>query len=84
MVKVLYFARLREVFGCDGEEVALPDGVCDVAGFTGTLRARGEPWASELAAGRAYRVAVNHDMAGADTAVRDGDEIAIFPPVTGG
>lgn len=84
MVKLLYFARLRETFGRDGEDLALPAGVRDVAGLTAALRARGEPWSSELAGGRAYRVAVNHDMATADTAVGDGDEVAIFPPVTGG
>jgi molybdopterin synthase sulfur carrier subunit len=84
MVDLLYFARLRERFGCELERIAVPDGVADVAGLTAWLRSRGEPWSAELAAGRSWRVAVNQDMAGPDTPVRDGDEVAYFPPVTGG
>jgi molybdopterin synthase sulfur carrier subunit len=84
MLELLYFARLRERFGRDGERVALPAGVADVAGLTAWLRARGEPWSAELAASRSWRVAVNQDMASADTPLRDGDEVAYFPPVTGG
>ncbi len=49
-----------------------------------TLRARGGAWAVELAPGRAVRVAVNHAMATPDAPVEAGDEVAIFPPVTGG
>ena len=41
-------------------------------------------WAAELAEGRAYRLAVNQDMADLETALKDGDEVAVFPPVTGG
>jgi molybdopterin synthase sulfur carrier subunit len=83
-VQVLYFARLREAFGRDREDVILPEVVTDVAGLAGWLRQRGEPWSVELGAGKAFRVAVNQDMAEAGTPVRAGDEIAFFPPVTGG
>jgi molybdopterin synthase sulfur carrier subunit len=55
-----------------------------VAGVLDALRARGGAWAAELAPGRAVRVAVNHAMAKPGDAVRDGDEVALFPPVTGG
>ena len=48
------------------------------------LRQRGGHWAEELAPGRAYRLAVNHDLAPLDTPLKNGDEVAIFPPVTGG
>ena len=48
------------------------------------LRGRGGAWASELAAGRAVRVAVNQEMTDIAAALRDGDEVALFPPVTGG
>ncbi len=41
-------------------------------------------WAAELAPGRAVRIAVNHDLAAPDTPIRPGDEVALFPPVTGG
>ena len=84
-MRVVYLARLREAFGRAEERLALSehDGVT-VADVIGELRARGGVWATELAAGRAFRVAVNHAMASPDTAVRAGDEIALFPPVTGG
>lgn len=84
MLHVLYFARLRETFGLDAERLDLPAGVGDVAALTAHLRARGEAWERELAPGRSWRVAVNQDMAGPDTPVSDGDEVAYFPPVTGG
>lgn len=82
-VNVLYFARLREAFGIASENIALPDGVT-AAGLLDLLRGRGEAWARELAAGRPYRIAVNQDMAAPETPLDDGDEVAIFPPVTGG
>lgn len=84
MLQLLYFARLRERFERDTERVDLPAGVADVAGLTAWLRSRGDPWVTELAPGKPVRVAVNQDMADADTPVSDGDEVAFFPPVTGG
>ncbi len=70
--------------GSPGERVALPGDVADVGALLAWLRSRGGAWSSELAPGRAVRVAVNHDVAQADTPVRTGDEVALFPPVTGG
>ncbi|MBL8534653.1 MAG: molybdopterin converting factor subunit 1 [Betaproteobacteria bacterium] len=84
MIHVLYFARLKESLGKDAERLELPAGVSDVAGLTAWLRARGGAWETELASGRLVRAAVNQDMAKGETPVRDGDEIAFFPPVTGG
>ena len=85
VIEVVYLARLREAFGRAGERVALTtDDGATVADVVGQLRARGGVWAAELAAGRAFRIAVNHTMASADTFVRAGDELALFPPVTGG
>jgi molybdopterin synthase sulfur carrier subunit len=83
-IEVLYFARLRESFGCDREQVAVPESVKDVAGFTQWLRQRGVAWARELAPGKPILIAVNQDMAGADTPIRSGDTVALMPPVTGG
>jgi molybdopterin synthase sulfur carrier subunit len=83
-LNVVYLARLREAFGVAAEPLQLPVGGCTVAHVLAELRARGGAWAAELAAGRAVRVAVNHAMATLDTPVRGGDELALFPPVTGG
>ena len=81
-LRVLYFARLRERFGL-GEETL------DFAGATAAdlvvqLQARGGAWAEELAAGRAFPVAVNQDIVTLDATLPDNAEVAIFPPVTGG
>jgi len=83
-VKLVYLARLREAFGLAGEDIAPPPEVTTVGALRSWLAARGGAWASELAAGRAVRIAVNHDVAKPETPVRPGDEIALFPPVTGG
>jgi molybdopterin synthase sulfur carrier subunit len=84
MLTLLYFARLRDALGVSSEQVDLPAAVNDVAGLIAWLRRRGSAWEEELAPGRAFRVAVNQDMADAASAIKDGDEVAIFPPVTGG
>ncbi|HEX5091055.1 MAG TPA: molybdopterin converting factor subunit 1 [Burkholderiales bacterium] len=83
-VKVLYFAALREQLGTAGEELELPAGVATVAALRSHLRGRGGAWERALAEGRLVRMAVNQDMAPPATAIRAGDEVAFFPPVTGG
>lgn len=81
---LVYLARLREAFGTASERVALPAEVGTAGALRAWLAARGGVWAIELAPGRAVRVAVNHVLAGPDSAIRAGDEVALFPPVTGG
>jgi molybdopterin synthase sulfur carrier subunit len=83
-VKLLYFAWLRARIGCAEEVVELPPGVHDVAGLLEWLRARGAGYAEALRDRKVVRVAVNQDYVGFDHPVREGDEIALFPPVTGG
>ncbi|MEW6133444.1 MAG: molybdopterin converting factor subunit 1 [Pseudomonadota bacterium] len=83
-VKVLYFAKLRELFGMENEELELPGERAHAAAVVDLLRKRGEPWSKALALDAGYRMAVNQTLAGLVTPVQDGDEIAIFPPVTGG
>ena len=83
-MKLLYFARLREAFGLSQETIQLPPEIQTPADLVDRLRLRGGPWAEELAPGRAYRIAVNQDLALADTRLDEQDEVAIFPPVTGG
>lgn len=84
-VRVVYLARLRESFASHGETVRLPD-VFEptIARLLDALRARGGAFAAELAPGRAFRIALNHEMAKPSDPLRDGDEVALFPPVTGG
>ena len=84
MITVLYFARLREAVGTGSEELALPAVVRDVEGVRALLVARGAEWEQALAPGKAVRAAVNQAIALGDTPVTDGDEVAFFPPVTGG
>jgi sulfur-carrier protein len=81
-VKVLYFASLREQVGTPGEE--LDASPTTVSGLRALLIARGGAWQSALAQGKALRVAVNQEMAQPTTQIRPGDEVAFFPPVTGG
>jgi sulfur-carrier protein len=83
-VTLLYFARLREALGTEREQVTLPESVTDAGTLREHLRQRGGAWATELASGKPIRIAVNQDMAAAGTPLRHGDEIAFFPPVTGG
>jgi sulfur-carrier protein len=83
-VKLLYFATLRARIGRGDEELALPPGVRDVAGLLEWLKGRGGGYAEALADLSIVRVAVNQDYVGRDHPVRDGDEVALFPPVTGG
>lgn len=84
MIRLVYLARLRESLGITSESVEPPADVATVTGLLGWLSQRGGAWAHELAPGRAVRIAVNHDIAKQDTPIHAGDEIALFPPVTGG
>ena len=83
-VRVVYLARLREAFGRSGESLAIEGNAPNVAGVLATLCRREGVWARELATGRAVRIAVNHQLVAADAPVREGDEVALLPPVTGG
>jgi len=83
-VKVLFFANLREQIGTGVEVVDLPDSASTVAGLRQHLMRRGGAWQSALADTKAVRVAINQDMAAAAAPLNHGDEVAFFPPVTGG
>ena len=82
-VKVLFFAGLREALGVASESLALPEGIGSVGALRDLLAARGEPWAA-LVITKNLRAAVNQQMVGLDAPVQQGDEVAFFPPVTGG
>ena len=83
-VKILSLASLREQLGKADEDLDIPPATSTVAGLRALLMARGGAWQAALAQGRALRVAVNQEMAQPATPVKPGDEIAFFPPVTGG
>jgi len=82
-VKLLYFAGLREALGSGGETVELPAGVGTAGALRDHLAARGGAWGA-LGTMRNLRVAVNQQMVGFEAPVAAGDEVAFFPPVTGG
>jgi molybdopterin synthase sulfur carrier subunit len=83
-MKILYFAWLKDKAGMAEETVDLPAGVSDVDGLIGWLRERGGGPAAALADLTAVRVAVNLEYVRLDHPLCAGDEVAFFPPVTGG
>lgn len=83
-VTVLYFAWLRERVGVGEERLELPDGIGTVGALLEHLQARDAAHAAAFESRRTVRCAVNQDFADLDAPVRPGDEIAFFPPVTGG
>ena len=83
-MELLYFSWLREKVGFSDEKVALPENVSDVGGLLEWLRGRGVGYAEALKDLSVVRVAVNQEFAQPTDPVKDGDEIALFPPVTGG
>jgi len=83
-MKLHYFAWLRQRIGLPGEEFDLPEGVGTVQELLDFLRARGANYAEALADPAIVRVAINQAYAQPGDPVTDMDEVALFPPVTGG
>jgi len=81
---ILYFASLRETLGIERESVEIPAEIVTIGALRNWLRQRGGAWAESLAEGRAVRMALNRQLAGAESPLVDGAEVAFFPPVTGG
>lgn len=82
-IKILYFARIREAVGQSEEVLALADGeTWTITRLIVHLHARGETW--QRGVSEPLRYAVNEEFATATTALANGDEVALFPPVTGG
>ena len=81
-VSVRYFASLREALGA-GESVEVPTG-STLGGLRDHLVGSSERHAAVLARGRAVRCALDQAMSAEDALLRDGAEVAFFPPVTGG
>jgi molybdopterin synthase sulfur carrier subunit len=83
-MKLLYFAWLRTKIGTAEEQIDPPAGVVDVASLLDWLKGRGPGFAEALKDLAAVRVAVNQSYVPPSHPVRPGDEVALFPPVTGG
>lgn len=81
MIKVVFFAQVRELVGED--EVTIESADTSVDAIRQQLIERGDKWALALESGKLL-AAVNHTMVPLDTSVKSGDEVAFFPPVTGG
>ncbi len=83
-VTVRFFAGLKEQLGRDAEEIDVPAGVATVAALRSHLVKRGGEWQAALADKKLVRAAVNQEMAQPAATIKAGDEVAFFPPVTGG
>lgn len=82
-IKVLYFASVREAIGLAAEDVALPVGVATLGELRDYIATRGAPW-DVLTRTKNLRGAIGQQMKSFDASIKDGDEVAFFPPVTGG
>lgn len=82
-VKLLYFGRPRENLKLSEENAEFPASAATVADLLGWLRRRGPDWAAELTESR-VRCSVNQELASLSAPLRDGDEVAIFSPISGG
>jgi sulfur-carrier protein len=83
MIEVKYFARFREELDTDTEQIEA-SAVASVGDLLSDLRSRGGAWARLFAADQRVMMAVNHEVADPATPLKEGDEVALFPPVTGG
>jgi len=84
MIRIRYFARLSESLGLRSEELGYRAEFASAKDIIDHLMARGDPWAGEFGGDNRILIAVNQEMAEPGAAVKDGDEIGFFPPVTGG
>ena len=83
-MQVLYFGWVRSRIGHGKEELSPPDGVETVADLIDWLKGRGDGYAHAFENAGAIRAAVNQEIAPHDAAIAEGDEVALFPPMTGG
>lgn len=83
-MKILYFAWMREHTGCSTEEIRLPENVTTISELAVYLRGRSAGYDTALRNLKTVRVAINRKYANLESPITDSDEIAFFPPVTGG
>lgn len=82
-MKILFFASLREQLNCESEQWSDLEGIQTIGDVKSRLEHRGEPWSSVLANERII-VSINQEVADLSSTVKLDDELAFFPPVTGG
>jgi len=83
-VTLLYFAWVRQKLGRGEEQIDLPPNIKTIAELVAHLRMRGGGYAEAFADPKRLRAAVNQEHVGFDAPISAKDEIAFFPPVTGG
>lgn len=85
MIKVLFFAQVRELIGTGSLELPAESVAefADIEGLRQALSQRGDRWALALESGKLL-AAVNQTLVESSHKIQDGDEVAFFPPVTGG
>ena len=83
-MKILYFSWLREKIGLDSEEIKISEKIGDVNELVEFLKKSSEKHSIAFQDVKSIKVAVNKDFASLNTKIQDQDEIAFFPPVTGG
>ena len=83
-MQLLYFGWVRARIGIGSEQVDLPAGIGDVRALIGWLQGRGDNYQEALREVESIRVAVNQELSELDAPIAAGDEVAVFPPMTGG
>lgn len=83
-IKILYFARIKESVNYSTEDIILPSDVSTIAALKNFLAQRGEVWADLFNGKQTIRAAINHTLVDNMATIHEGDEVAFFPPVTGG
>ena len=83
-IKVLYFARLKEAVNYSSEEIDLPEAIKTITTLKNYLSQRGEIWANLFDGKQVVRAAINHALVDDLATIQASDEVAFFPPVTGG
>ena len=83
-VKLFYFAKVREALGVDQEEIDLVSSIETVTDLVDFLKSRGSAWETTFSEISSIRMAVNQEIVEHGHAIRANDEVAFFPPITGG